>query len=379
MGHADPSKYPITDPTLAFAMEERYEKLIPQTIKKNWLLDLILNQSKRFSFAGANKQVGFYPDGPAVNGQWVSYNDPLPDWTDSDPVIGYANQCYAAVPLGWNILQQLESKGDPSVIIDRMNLRTSEASWALRRLFSTAFWSGTGGKQPTGLSSLLQKAAMGSQTGSHLAVSRTTPWHQNQYVILTTPFGTISTGSSVHNGILALQDLIDACTVGNQSPYCLISGKAEVKMVRRAAMETGNYMLSMTKREDVEFGNLTVMVDGVPMGWDAECPADSVYALHIGKSTKDPKRVNNVDPSVDGSDWGELDEVDSASSFFEMDGNLSFIDHPAIRGYKIEPRSGLSSLGVSSWMLHSANFMIPRLSQFGVLGSSGGSYLSTWS
>lgn len=366
-----------TDPKLVLASIERYKKLIVQNLIKSWFMSMVMIRSRQFRVNGAAMELPFYPDGPASTGSWISYNDPLPEFKDSAQLLGYVTNRYLAIPMGWNLLEEAEAQGDPSVLIPKMTVRSMEASWAHRRAMSQGLWNGTGGKMPDGLTTVIQKAAPASQTGTHLGISRTTSWWKNKYVQLTSDFGDIAAGTSIPAGILALMNLISETTVGTHGPDLLITTKDIIANIRRAAQEAGTWMLSMTKREDVKFGILTVDVDGVPCGWDPECPADSVYSLHLkDNGPKDAGRVNNTDK--DKSEYGELDDVEGTSSILDLDGSMAFVSHPKIQGMKVDARSATRSLGATSWLLHSGNLMFTRLSDHGVAGSDTGARWSTW-
>lgn len=355
------------------ATADRMQKLVVQQLFKNYLIHRLMGAGNMLKVY-ETLEVPFYVAPPQL-GKWIGKGDTLPDAQSTLPAMGYVTNRYVAVPNGFDMLEMMEIEHDPSKVIDMSDLKSAEAAWALYRTIAAAVWSGTGGKQPDGLSTIIEKAVIGGQSANVMGVDKATKlWFNNQYVQLADNFGALPTGSTIPWGLIALMDLIDKCTVGTLVPSDVITTKAIFNLIKRAFMEIASVHHMITKREDVDYGFARFRFDGAWIAWDPNCPDDSVYALHIddqydGTRTNDPRDKTKLD-------W-DLEKV-GATKVFDLRGSLSLVGHPNIQMRPISARSPYRHLTSTEWTLHSCNLAVLRMSDQGVAGSDNGSRWSTW-
>jgi hypothetical protein len=358
---------------LIFALDERSKKLVVQEMLKSYLFYRLRQAGNKMQVYDA-LQVPFYIAPPQL-GKWIDKGDTLPDGQTSAPAMGYWTNRYCVVPTGFDMLERMQKEHDPNQVFDQMELKALETAWALRRTLSSAAWTGSGGKQPDGLSTIIEKAAPAAQTAVVGGVDKATKaWFRNQYTQLTANFGTIAAGTTLPAGVLALMTLIQQCTNGTLIPSDLITTKACFNLFKRAMLEMSSSYHLMTERKTAEFGFQNFIFDGMYLAWDPSCPADSIYALHIDE-TFDPMRTG------DPRDTAKLDrdiEDLGKSSIFELNGSLSTIFHPNIQMRRIAPRSPYRQLQSTEWIIDSFNLGVMRLSDQGVGGSDNGSRWETW-
>lgn len=354
------------------ALDERMNKLVVQELNKSYLYYRLRGAGNVMKVYDA-KQVPFYIAPPQL-GKWITRGDMLPDAQATAAAMGYWTNRYCVVPSGFDMLEMMEKEHDPNQVWEQADLRSAEVAWALRRTLSSALWSGAGGKQPDGLSTIIEKAAPGSQTAVVGGVDKATKaWFRNQYVQLTASFGTIAAGTTLPAGILAAMTLIQQTTVGTLVPSDLITTKACFNLFKRAMLEMSTPYHLITERKTAEFGFRTFTFDGMRLAWDPSCPADSIYSLHIDE-VFDPDRTN--DPRDKAKLDADLEDI-GKNSVFELNGSLALIKHPNINMRRIAPRSPYRHLQSTEWILDSLNLGVMRMSDQGVGGSSS-SYWETW-
>jgi hypothetical protein len=355
------------------AVDERAKKLVVQEMLKNYLYYRMRQAGNIFKVYDS-LQVPFYIAPPQM-GKWIDKGDTLPDATSTQPAMGYWTNRYCVVPSGFDQLEMWQKEHDPNQVFDQLEIQAMETSWALRRTLAAALWTGSGGKQPDGLSTILEKAAPGSQTAVVSGVNKATkPWFRNQYVQLAANFGTISAGTTLPAGVLALLSLINNTTNTTLIPSDLITTKACFNLFKRAMLEMSTPYHLMTERKAADFGFQNFLFDGIPMAWDPSCPADSIYALHL-----DEKYDSNR--TGDSRDTAKLDrdlEDIGKNSALELNGCFGIIQHPNINMRKIVPRSPYRQLQQTEWTITSMNLGVSRLNDNGVAGSDNGSRWETW-
>ena len=356
------------------AIEDRMKKLVVQEMTKNYLwyrLKSAGNVMKVYD----TKEVPFYIAPPQL-GKWIVKGDTLPDAQSSAAAMGFWTNRFVVVPSGFDMLEMMQKEHDPSQVIDRADLRAAEVAWALRRTLASAAWNGPGGKQPDGISTIIEAAAPASQTAVVGGVNKASkPWFRNQYVQLTANFGSIAAGTVLPAGILAALSLIEQCTIGTLVPSDLITTKAVFSLFKRAMLEMSTPYHLITERKAATFGFQNFMFDGSYLAWDPQCPADKLYALHLSEvfdsdRTGDPRDKTKLD--------ADLEDI-GKSNVFDLNGSFAIIKHPNIDMRRIAPRSPYRQLQQTEWVMDSFNIGVMRLSDNGVLGDNGGSKLSTWS
>jgi len=356
-------------------MQDRMKKMVVQEMRKSYLYYRMTDVGNVMSVYD-NKEVPFYLAPPQI-GKWITKGDLLPDAPNTpQAAMGYFNNRYVVVPEGFDMLEMMEIEHNPQKVIDRADLQSAETAWALRRTLASALWNGIGGKQPDGLTTIIEAAAPAAQTAVVGGVDKATKaWFRNQYVQLTQKFGYLAAGTNLPAGLLAALQLIEQCTIGTLIPSDLVTTKAVFGMFKRAMLETSTPYHLITERAAATFGFKNFLFDGSYLAWDPNCPADKMYALHLEENF-DPDRVGN--PKDKAKLDRDLEDI-GKSSVFDMSGSICIIQHPDIKMRKIAPRTPLRGLQQLSWMIHSFNLGVLRLSDQGVLGDDGGSKLSTWS
>lgn len=356
------------------AIEDRSKKMVIQELRKSYLWYRLTSAGNVMKVYNT-KEVPFYIAPPQL-GKWIDKGDTLPDAASQAAAMGYWTNRYVVVPSGFDVLEMMQKEHDPSQVIDRADLRAAEVAWALRRTLCDAAWNGAGGKQPDGLTTIVEASTPATQAAVVGGVNKATKaWFRNQYVQLTANFGTIAAGTTLPAGILAALSLIEQCTVGTLVPSDLITTKAVFGMFKRAMLEMSTPYHLITDRETAKFGFKNFMFDGSYLAWDPSCPTDKMYALHLAEvfdpdRTGDPKDKAKLDTDLE--DLGK-------TNVFDLNGSFAIIQHPDIIMRKIAPRSPYRQLQQTEWTIHSFNLGVMRLADQGVLGDAGGSQLSTWS
>lgn len=354
-------------------LDTRAKKLVVQELVKTYLY-------YRARSAGSmvkcyeKLQVPMYVSPPQL-GRWISYNDTLPDAQSSAVAMGEVTNRFLVVPSGLDMLEQMINENNPDKIYDIVDLKAAEVAWALRRTIGAGLWNGTGGKQPDGLATAIEKAAPASQTQVVMGVNKATKaWFRNKYVQLTSNFGTIAAGSTIPAGFLALLSLIQQTTNGTLKPTDLITTQAIFETIRRGMLEISSPMHMMTEYAAAQMGFESFRFYGSDIAWDPNCPADSVYAIHLNEQY-DPKWTG--DPRDKAKMDADLEDI-GASSLFEINGSCAIVGHPNIQMRRIAPRSPYRQLVQTEWLIHSINWAYMRMQDQGVAGSSVAGYWSTW-
>jgi hypothetical protein len=358
---------------LITATDERSKKMIVQELMKSYLY-YRLREAGNVINVHDTLEVPMYIAPPA-SGKWVDKGDTLPDGNTTAAAMGYWTNRYVVFPSGFDTLELWQKEGDPSQVINLATLRSTELAWAVRRTLSAAVFTGAGGKQPDGLSTILEKSAPSAQTAVVGGINKATKaWWRNQYVQLTSNFGTIAAGTTIPAGLLAALQLKDRTTVGTMIPSDLVTQKDVFYMFRRAMLEISTPHHLISDRKTANFGHKNFQFDGSYLAWDPNCPADTIYSLHL-EDTFDP------DVTGDPKDKAKLDrdlEDVGVKSPLELNGSFAIIQHPNIVMRRIDTRRPFRQLQEVSWMMTSFNLGVNRMSDHGVAGSDNGSRWSTW-
>jgi hypothetical protein len=351
-----------------------------QTARHSFLLALMMASGASINVEGPSKKEGFFTE-PTVTGRWIGSRlggVELPDAGRDTPFYeGFLTNRYLVIPTGTDEMEMMELEGAPGKLFDYVGQRAHASAWSLQRLHQTALWTGNGIEEPSGISTFIEAAPFGSQTATHMGISKSAhPWWQNQSVRLTRNFGYIAPGTSQPAGILAIKELIRATSFGARRPSILVTTEAIFQNVKRYYDEITLRVESVTSIVAANLGFETVMVEGVEIGWDIDCPADRVYALHIVPNLKARSWVfnNKGDEILDKSF-----EKAGGESFIKVDANMAMVNNPRIRMRPLTHK-GIDARRQStvSWMVDSMNYATRTLGAQGVLYSDNGTRLSTW-
>lgn len=356
------------------AIDERSRKLVVQELNKSYFYYRMLAANNVMNVHDT-LEVPMYITPPAL-GKWIDKGDVLPDATTTAAAMGYWTNRYCVFPSGVDLLEMMQKEGDPQQIFNISDLRAAEVAWAARRTLAYALFNGTGGKQPDGLTTIIEKLAPTAQVAVVGGINKATKaWFRNKYVQLTANFGSIAAGSTLPAGFLAALQLKDQTTIGTLVPSDLLTGQAEFRVWRRAMLEVSSPYHLITERKMAEYGFKNFMFDGSYLGWDPNCPADTLYALHL-QDTFDSERVG--DPRDRVKMDSDLEDI-GVKNPFDLSGSLALIMHPKIKMRRIAPRTPYRHLQETSWIITSLNLGCNRMSDQGVGGSDNGSRWSTWS
>lgn len=358
------------------ATAHRSKKLTVQQLQKSWAWYRMMNAGRMVKVYDRYEQPLYVT--PPTTGRWIDRDDLLPDAVSTEPaaMANWTNK-FLTVPLSFNTLELWQKEGDPTQLWNLADLRGMEAAWARGRMMASAIFNGASGKQPEGLSYAITKAAPSAQTAVIGGLSQATySWWRTKYAQLSSNFGTIAAGSTIPAGLLSAQILKDYCTIGTQVPTDLWTLQAVFRMFKRAMLEVSNpHYLVGEKVAVANYAFENIKFDGLSLGWDPNCPSDSIYAVHLGKNfdpsqTGDPRDTAKLDR--------DLEEAPNADSFIETEGGIWACSHPNIRSRKLGARSPYRQLAQTEWLVDTFNLIYGRPSDNGVAGSDNGSRWSTW-
>lgn len=357
-------------------MPNRVRMLALQSLTKNYLYYRIRAAGSMLQ-CHTTVEIPFYLSAPNL-GKWITYGDRLPDTSSRQVAMGEATNRYLVVPISVDQLRAMEAEGDNTRIYNDLELATLESSWAMRRNLASATWNGTGGREPDGLTTMIEAAAFGSQSATVMGVDKSTKaWFRNKYVELAQNFGYIAPGTTLPAGFIALLSLIRQTTVTTQRPSDLITTQDIFETIKRGMLEISSPMHMINSEQDAHFGFEGFKFNGSVVSWDSQAPTDRIYSLHLSPNY-DPKRVNNGAPNDTARLDRDLEEV-GAKGIFDLESSLGIVGHPKIQFRKIEARRPYRELSETSWIMTSHNLYCTRLADQGVAASDSGSRWSTWS
>ncbi len=358
---------------LIMSIAERAKEFVPQQMVQNYVYYLF---KKKARWVPCYKTIEYplIPNMPA-QGKWVGRHSTLPDAGHTNAALAAFDNRYLAVPITTNMIDMWENDGNPNDMAKEAEYQAMFAAVGIRRLLSNAFFNATGGVSPTGLTGLmLEKNAVGAQTSVIGNVPKATKlWWNNGYVELTQDFGTIAPGTTIPAGILAATQILDTATIGQVPPSDLLTTRDIFFMFRRAMLEmfTGYHLVS--NETDVAYGFKTLQFDGVTLGWDPQCPADTIVAVHLGYDKTDKRRSGDNTTKLDG----DIEDA-SVDNLLDMDGSVFGIYNPNVRMRELQPRTPYRELNETRWLVDSMNLGVKRMYDQVIAGSDNNSRWSTW-
>jgi len=356
------------------AIEDRAKAIIPQQLVQNWFY-YRLTRGARAVKCYDNVEIPLMPAVPTL-GKWIGRGSTLPDTSSDQLALATFSNRYLATPTTLNLVDLWEHENNPTMIFQDADFEALKAAWGMRRMLSNAVLNGTGGLQPDGLvGEILEKKAPADQVKIVGKVDKgSKAWFRNQYVELTQNFGHIASGTTIPAGILAAQSLIDSCTVGQSVPTDMVTTKAVYMMFRRAMIEMSSAYHLATEESDMNYGFKSITFDGVKLAWDPQMPADTIVCTHMGNTKLDNRKMGENTAKFDG----DLEDA-SVKNVLELDGGLFMTYNPNVRMRTLEARTPYRELNQTSWLVHSFNIGVGRMSDHGIAGSDNGSRWSTWS
>jgi len=356
------------------AIEDRAKAIIPQQLIQNWFYYRLTSQARAVKCFD-NVEIPLMPAVPTL-GKWIGKGSTLPDTSSDQLALATYNNRYLATPTTLNLVDLWEHENNPTMIFQDADFEALKAAWGMRRMLSNSVLNGTGGLQPDGLvGKVLEKLAPASQVQVVGMVDKSSKaWFRNQFVNLTQNFGHIASGTTIPAGILAAQSLIDSCTVGQNVPTDLVTTKAIFHLFRRAMLEMSSAYHLATTEQDAVYGFKSITFDGVKLAWDPQMPDDTLTCVHMGSTKTDSRRSGENSVKYDG----DLENA-TVKNVLELDGGLFMLYNPNVRMRTLEARTPYRELNQTSWLVHSFNIGVGRMSDHGVAGSDNGSRWSTWS
>lgn len=356
------------------ATDERAKSLVVQELQKSYLYYRMLQVNNIINI-NDTLEVPMYVAPPA-SGKWIDKGDLLPDYQTTAAAMGYWTNRFVVFPSGQDTLETMQKEGDAQQIFNLTEMRAAELAWSIRRTLASALFNGTGGKTPDGLARILEKSAPGSQTAVIGGIDKAAnAWWRNKYVQLTANFGNIAAGTTLPSGLLAALQLKDQTTIGTLVPSDFCTHKTVFDMFRRAMLEISTPYHLISERKTAEFGHKNFIFDGLYIGWDVNCPTDTIYSLHL-EDKFDPDKTGTPDDKAKMD--RDLEDI-GVKHPFELKGSFGIAMHPKIKMRKIAPRTPYRQLAETEWTVTTFNPVVNRMSDQGVAGSDNGSRWSTWS
>lgn len=328
--------------------------------------------------------IPFYQE-PPVSGDWISTagTDMLPNSAalGENVVTGHADNRLFSIGSSWNELEEIQDQGDPSVVWTRVEQRAMETAWALSRAVSSGLVNGLGGRQPDGIFFILEALAEASQTGSIMGLAKSTnAFLRNRFQSLTTKAGYLSYSSQIPALILALINLIAACSSGARVPTDVIGNKAVFDVLRRCFLEMSSaYHLISDELTVANVGIGAFQIEGMRVAWDAYVPTNRVAVLQFSQKLDATRRLGIQmageirDLSLERNVLPSLIDTDSPALMMGF--------HPAIQGRRLASRQmGAKTNVLSDWIITSANNIFIRPNELGILAdTAGGTFMENFS
>lgn len=354
------------------ATATRAKQLTPQILLQNYFYYRLVKAARAVKCYDTVE----FPLLPTVptKGKWISRGSVLPDSGSESLSMSAWNNRYLAVPIGYNLFDEWEGNGNAARIFQEQEFQAMLAAWGMNRLLSNAVLNGIGGLEPEGLiGKIFEKLAIGSQTETIGNVDKSAKtWWNNQYVALTSNFGTIAAGTTIPAGFLAAMSLLDACTIGQAVPTDFVTTKATYLLFRRGMLETSSAYHLVSDETDVNFGFKTMKFDGVTLGWDPQMPANTILCTHMGSTKMDNRRSGDNTAKLDG----DLENA-TVGNLLDLQGGLFALFNPNVKMKRLEPRTPYRGLDVTEWLVHSFNMGVGIMNWHG-LGGSAGTQWETW-
>lgn len=357
---------------LVRTLENRQRKLVAQELEKAYMFKRFKSEAQVINCYD-NIEIPIYL-GPGTSGKWMQRGDLLPDAADSKIAKGYYDNRYLAVPAGIDKIDEWENQGNPGALFKLAEYNQWEAMLAHFRAMSYAMFSGGGGAEPDGLSTILEKSAPASQTATVGGISKASKsWWRNQYVQLTQNFGYVAPGTTLPAGFVSLLQLIKQCTIGTLVPSDLVTTQAVFDNIKRGMLEIGAPQYMLQKRIDASFGVNSFVFDGQDVSWDPYCAADTIYCLHL-KDRFEPNRTGKNDTTKIATDFESV----AKNSVLSLAGGFFMVRNPNVSMKQLAPRAPYRQLHETKWWVDSFNLGVFRMSDHGVAGSDNGSRWETW-
>lgn len=349
--------------------------ILQETLGSSPLFYILQKAASTHSFASDQEEIPMQYGIPG-GAVWIDEGDTLPDGQDARRFMGYWANRYLAVGMRQDMLGKWKYEKNPERIFDEYEINESNAAYAMRQAIISGMWSGSGGKAPDGLSTVIQKLAPSAQTGTVTGINKATrAFWRNQYVQNTQNAGYVAPGTGIPYILLQFLDLLDRCTFGSQRPNIAVTTKAVFKTLRRALMEMSLLINPISKMEYAEYGYESFMIDGMLVIHDYNCPTDSLYMLRYKDNSQQLRTQNQTDHKVN---FDSILESEGKPSKTQVMGGICLLGHSNIKRRTIDPRAPFKSLTTTSWIIDSFNVGYTSLQQQGVMGSDTGDRLSTW-
>lgn len=229
--------------------------------------------------------------------------------------------------------------------------------------------SGTGGRQPVGILTAVEAAAVGAQTEVVGGIDKSVhQWWNNQFRQLATTVNFGDDVGGISAGVLMYMQLFLDCTVGTSRPRWLFVTEAQGENFLRSMV--AQYGIRSTGRvdESVEITPHNVQLFGRPVIPTDEMPADSGVWLTLNREGEGGGKFQNRE-SV-----SELGEVTAREL-----GGMYCAYHPQVNMTLDGPRVAGAQHVDYTFFLHSMAVIYENLAQQGRGGSVDAGGLDNWS
>ena len=229
--------------------------------------------------------------------------------------------------------------------------------------------SGTGGREPIGVLTAVEAAAVGAQAEVIGGIDKATHnWWNNQYRELAT---TVNFGDSVGGipaGVLLYMQLFLDCTQGTSRPRFAFVNDAQSENFIRAMVATYGIRSTGMIDKDVEITPHNVSIFGKPIIGTDEMPADTGLWLTLNREGEGGGKFQNREGV---SEMGEVSARELGGMYFGY--------HPEVNMTLDGPRVAGGQHVEYSFFLHSMTTIFENLAQQGRAGSADVGGLDNWS
>jgi hypothetical protein len=227
---------------------------------------------------------------------------------------------------------------------------------------------GAGGREPVGILTSIEAAAVGSQVETVGGIDKSV--HQfwnNQYRELASLVNFGDDVGGIPAGILLMMQLFLDCSIGTSTPWAIFTNKAIGENVLRAFM--GQYGIRSTGKIDpsVDMTPHNATIFGKPVISTGELPADTFVALTLNNSSGVP----GLQGRSDVSEMGAVSARDL--------GGMYTAYHPQVNMTLDGPRVAGAQHAEWSFFLHSMCNIFENMAQQGRGGSADVGGLDNWS
>jgi len=268
-----------------------FDALVSTTIK-NYRPKLIENLMSHEAFFWLLKSKGMVVEEDGSRGivQPLLYgeNDTVKSYSGWDLLDITPQEGISASEYDWKFLatsitingeEEFRNSGSKTRVIELLKTKIRQAELSLQLTLNAMLFgdgTGNGGKDIMGLAGAVEN---GASWGTYGGISRDThTFWRNQWIDFDASYTTFSTahGSSI-DGLAAMRTMFNNVSIGKVTPSIIITNQTLVENYEEY-VEGDKYRTTQNALGDVGFRN--VEFKGVPMVYDNDCPANTMFFLN---------------------------------------------------------------------------------------------------